>query len=419
MQRVHWDPEFARRSGNPTTFDYGRMRETWLIHLCTDWMGDDAWLWKLDCEFRRFNYVGDTQWLRGHGHPQVPGRRRPARGRPRPGGREPAGRGDHARATPRSCCRAASTAPVRLPDPPGGATDLQGALDAIAGGFADGDVTPLSRYRSPTACAVALDGGGAARSRSTGPSKRNAIDDAMIGGLIDALDAAGRDEARAGDRARRARATTSAPAPTSWPATRPGRRRAPGSGSIQRRLPPQAHRLIPLVLRDPDPDRVPGAGLGGRHRLPPRARRRLHASPPTTPGSGSRSPSGASPPTAARPGCCPGWSAMVRARELLLLGRELVGRRGRRVGPDPPRPSPAAELDAAVDELVAPARRRADGRARADQVAAAHAGQPSTLERPAPERGVRAGAVVAQRGLPGGHDRVRREAAPRVHGAMT
>ena len=97
MQRVHWDPEFARRSGNPTTFDYGRMRETWLIHLCTDWMGDDAWLWKLDCEFRRFNYVGDTQWLRGHGHPQVPRRRRPPRRRPRPAGREPAGRGHHAR----------------------------------------------------------------------------------------------------------------------------------------------------------------------------------------------------------------------------------------------------------------------------------------------------------------------------------
>ena len=38
MQRVHWDPEFARRSGNPTTFDYGRMRETWLIHLIpTGW----------------------------------------------------------------------------------------------------------------------------------------------------------------------------------------------------------------------------------------------------------------------------------------------------------------------------------------------------------------------------------------------
>ncbi|MDV8071024.1 hypothetical protein R4P64_31390 [Rhodococcus sp. IEGM 1366] len=65
MQRVHWDPEFARRSGNPTTFDYGRMRETWLIHACTNWMGDDAWLWKMDCRFKAFNYVGDTQWVRG------------------------------------------------------------------------------------------------------------------------------------------------------------------------------------------------------------------------------------------------------------------------------------------------------------------------------------------------------------------
>ena len=65
MQRVHWDPEFARRSGNPTTFDYGRMRETWLIHACTDWMGDDAWLWKLRVEFRKFNYVGDLQRITG------------------------------------------------------------------------------------------------------------------------------------------------------------------------------------------------------------------------------------------------------------------------------------------------------------------------------------------------------------------
>jgi len=65
MQRVHWDPEFARRSGNPTTFDYGRMREFWFIHACTNWMGDDAWLWKLAIEFRAFNYVGDTQWITG------------------------------------------------------------------------------------------------------------------------------------------------------------------------------------------------------------------------------------------------------------------------------------------------------------------------------------------------------------------
>lgn len=65
MQRVHWDPEFARKSGNPTTFDYGRMRENWLIHACTDWMGDDAWLMRLRVEFRKFNYVGDLQVITG------------------------------------------------------------------------------------------------------------------------------------------------------------------------------------------------------------------------------------------------------------------------------------------------------------------------------------------------------------------
>ena len=33
--------------------------------------------------------------------------------------------------------------PVRLPDPPGGAGDLQGALAAIAADFADGTAAPL------------------------------------------------------------------------------------------------------------------------------------------------------------------------------------------------------------------------------------------------------------------------------------
>ena len=65
QQRVHWDPEWARAAGNPASYDYGRMRETWLIHLCTDWMGDAAWLWTLDCQFRKFNYVGDTHWVQG------------------------------------------------------------------------------------------------------------------------------------------------------------------------------------------------------------------------------------------------------------------------------------------------------------------------------------------------------------------
>ncbi len=134
MQRVHWDPSFARRSGNPTTFDYGRMRETWLIHLCTDWMGDDAWLWKLDCEFRKFNYVGDTQWLRG----------RVARKFLADGDRPAVELELHATnqrgelTTPGHATILLPShehGPVRLPEPPGGASDLQGALTAISAEF--------------------------------------------------------------------------------------------------------------------------------------------------------------------------------------------------------------------------------------------------------------------------------------------
>jgi acyl dehydratase len=134
MQRVHWDPEFARKSGNPTTFDYGRMRETWLVHLCTDWMGDDGWLWKLECEFRKFNYVGDTQWLRG-----LVTRKYLAEGdRPAVDVELSATNQRGEDTTPG---RATILLPsrehgeIRLPDPPGGATDLQGALDALADRF--------------------------------------------------------------------------------------------------------------------------------------------------------------------------------------------------------------------------------------------------------------------------------------------
>lgn len=65
VQRLHWEPERAQELGLPTSYDYGGLRETWLCHLVTDWMGDDAWLWKLSCEHRRFNFMGDTTWLRG------------------------------------------------------------------------------------------------------------------------------------------------------------------------------------------------------------------------------------------------------------------------------------------------------------------------------------------------------------------
>jgi acyl dehydratase len=134
MQRCHWDPAYARKAGNPTTYDYGRMRETWLIHLCTDWMGDDAWLYKLDCEFRRFNFVGDTQWLSG-----VVARKYLA------DGERPAIEVDLEAVNQRGELTTPGHAtillpsrergPVRLPEPPGGARDLEQALAGIAARF--------------------------------------------------------------------------------------------------------------------------------------------------------------------------------------------------------------------------------------------------------------------------------------------
>jgi acyl dehydratase len=134
MQRVHWDPEVAKKAGNPTTFDYGRMRETGLIHFCTNWMGDDAWLWKLDCEFRGFNYNGDTQWLHGT----------VVRKYVADGGRPAVDldiRCENQRGVITAPGHATILLPsrehgsVRLPDVPGHATDLEGALSAISAEF--------------------------------------------------------------------------------------------------------------------------------------------------------------------------------------------------------------------------------------------------------------------------------------------
>jgi hypothetical protein len=65
VQRVHWDAARANDLGLPAPYDYGQMRTCWLTHLVTNWMGDDAWLWKLTNQMRGFNYQGDTQICTG------------------------------------------------------------------------------------------------------------------------------------------------------------------------------------------------------------------------------------------------------------------------------------------------------------------------------------------------------------------
>lgn len=64
-QRLHWDDERARELGLPAPYDYGQMRSCWMSHLLTNWMGDDAWLWRFDNQIKGFNFLGDTHWLTG------------------------------------------------------------------------------------------------------------------------------------------------------------------------------------------------------------------------------------------------------------------------------------------------------------------------------------------------------------------
>lgn len=64
-QRVHWDSEWAKAIGNPRAYDYGVLRECWIHHFLTDWMGDGAFSVRQHDEIRKFNYQGDIQYLTG------------------------------------------------------------------------------------------------------------------------------------------------------------------------------------------------------------------------------------------------------------------------------------------------------------------------------------------------------------------
>ncbi|HVW40119.1 MAG TPA: MaoC family dehydratase N-terminal domain-containing protein [Amycolatopsis sp.] len=133
-QRVHWENEWSQSIGNPMAYDYAVMRECWLTHYLTDWIGDDGWLLRQHDEMRKFNYIGDTHIITG----EVTGKR--------------VGQGRCEvditfRATnQRDQVTAPATAtvllpsrehgPVRLPDPPGGhGASLSDALDVIIESF--------------------------------------------------------------------------------------------------------------------------------------------------------------------------------------------------------------------------------------------------------------------------------------------
>jgi acyl dehydratase len=65
VERVHWDDVWAQKIGNPYAYDFGKLRGAFLAQSVTNWMGDDAWLWKMSDQYRAFNYYGDTTWVKG------------------------------------------------------------------------------------------------------------------------------------------------------------------------------------------------------------------------------------------------------------------------------------------------------------------------------------------------------------------
>jgi 2-(1,2-epoxy-1,2-dihydrophenyl)acetyl-CoA isomerase len=195
---------------------------------------------------------------------------------------------------------------------------------------------------------TARDDRGVLTLRLDRPEKRNAIDDEMMRDLIAAIETAGTDDRvrvvvleGAGEHfcggadiiARNAPAETK-----------------PRAGSIQRRLPTQAHRLIPLLcsVQVPVVCKVRGwaAGIGFQIAL---------AADLTFAADDARfwEPFGERgfTPDSGATWLLPRRVGEVRARELLLLGRALTGAEAADWGAIH-RAVPAPALDAAVDDVV-------------------------------------------------------------------
>jgi 2-(1,2-epoxy-1,2-dihydrophenyl)acetyl-CoA isomerase len=176
-------------------------------------------------------------------------------------------------------------------------------------------------FTSVDGLALALDGA-VLRVALDRPEKRNAINDTMMYALIDAIEAAGRDE--------RVRAIVLEGSGEHFcggadiVARNADPTMKPRTGSIQRRLPTQAHRLIPLVgaVQVPVVCKVRGwaAGIGFQLAL-------AADFVVTEPGARFWEPfaeRGFTPDSGAT-WLLPRRVGIARARELLLLGRSLDG----------------------------------------------------------------------------------------------
>ncbi len=62
---VHYNGEAAKAQGLPYQYDVGFQRNAWQIQLLTNYAGDEGWLKKSYCEFRKFVYFSDVVRFQG------------------------------------------------------------------------------------------------------------------------------------------------------------------------------------------------------------------------------------------------------------------------------------------------------------------------------------------------------------------
>jgi len=62
---VHYNKSVANAAGLPYPYDVGVQRQSWLIQLLTNYIGDEGWLKKNYAEYRRFYYHSDVLWFTG------------------------------------------------------------------------------------------------------------------------------------------------------------------------------------------------------------------------------------------------------------------------------------------------------------------------------------------------------------------
>lgn len=62
---VHYNKAAANACGLPYPYDAAVQRNCWMIHLLTNWMGDQGWLLRCYAEYRKFVYFSDVIWLTG------------------------------------------------------------------------------------------------------------------------------------------------------------------------------------------------------------------------------------------------------------------------------------------------------------------------------------------------------------------